>query len=479
MPAAIVTLPAAVPAAMTSVAAQGVLLAGRYRLGEPLGSGGAGQVWRAVDLVLERPVAVKLLRPEAAVEPDARARLRAEARSASRLSHPGVAQVYDYGESSSPDVPFLVMELVDGPSLAEVLAGGPLDPGQTVDLIAQVGAGLHAAHSAGLVHRDIKPANLLITADGQVKITDFGIAHVTAGVPLTATGVLIGTPAYLAPERAAGGPATPASDLYSLGVVGYECLTGAPPFRGPALEVAEAHLRCRVPALPVTVPAEVGALVAALTARDPSNRPASAREVAERAGQLRAAGKITLSGATSPITASGAWGAALPLTLTDISAHATQASPPVPGGRQARRRRGPAWKKAGAGLAIAAALTAASLAGWQARPAGAARPHSTATPRQPRPPSVPMVLVSSASLVGQPVGVVLADLRRLGLRPDLAWVPTSARPPGTVLFVLPDGTLPPETIVTVTVAAPQGDQTGGGDGNGGHDGGRDGGGNNS
>jgi eukaryotic-like serine/threonine-protein kinase len=133
--------------------------------------------------------------------PEARLRLRAEARHASRLSHPGVAQVYDYGESSSPDVPFLVMELVDGPSLAEVLAGGPLDPGQTMDLIAQVGAGLHAAHAAGLVHRDIMPANLLITADGQVKITDFGIAHVARGVPLTATGVLVGTPAYLAPER--------------------------------------------------------------------------------------------------------------------------------------------------------------------------------------------------------------------------------------------------------------------------------------
>ena len=203
MPAAVVAVPAAVLAAMTSVAGQGVLLAGRYRLGEPLGSGGGGQVWRAVDLVLERPVAVKLLRPDAAVEPEARARLRAEARHASRLSHPGVAQVYDYGDSGSPDA------------------------------------------------------------------------------------------------------------------------------------------------------------------------------------------------------------------------------------------------------------------------------------RQPRPPSVPMVLVSGAGLVGQPAGVVLADLRRLGLRPDLAWVPTSAQPPGTVLSVQPDGTLPPETIVTVTVAAPQGDQTGGGDGNGGHDGGRDGGGNNS
>src|SRR5215470_11596552 len=150
---------------MTFVAGQGASLAGRYRLDELVASGATGQVWRALDLLLERNVAVKLLRPDATGDPDARARFRAEARHASRLSHPGVAQVYDYGDSSSAEVPFLVMELVDGPSLAEVLAGGPLDPGQTMDLIAQVCSGLHAAHSAGLVHRDIKPANLLITAD--------------------------------------------------------------------------------------------------------------------------------------------------------------------------------------------------------------------------------------------------------------------------------------------------------------------------
>src|SRR5215470_6023885 len=287
--------PAVAITGMTSVAGQGTSLAGRYRLDAPVASGAIGQVWRAVDLVLGRTVAVKVLRPGAASNPEARARFHAEACNASRLSHPGVAQVYDFAEDGSPDRPFLVMELVDGPSLAEVLAGGPLSPGQTVDLIAQVAAGLHAAHSAGMVHRDIKPANLLITADGQVKITDFGIASVTRAAPLTATGMLICTPAYLAPERAAGASATPASDLYSLGVVGYECLTGAPPFRGPALEVALAHLWRPLPALPASVPAEVGAFVAALTDKNPGNRPASAREVAERAGQLQLAGTITLS----------------------------------------------------------------------------------------------------------------------------------------------------------------------------------------
>jgi len=455
---------------------QGVSLAGRYRLDEPVASGGAGQVWRAVDLVLGRQVAVKLLRPDAAGDPEARARFRAEARNASRLSHPGVAQVHDYGEDSSPDVPFLVMEFVDGPSLAAVLAGGPLEPGQVMDLIAQVAAGLHSAHSAGLVHRDIKPANLLITRDGQVKITDFGIASVTGDAPLTSTGIVVGTPAYLAPERAAGGSATPASDLYSLGVVGYECLTGTPPFHGSALEVAEAHLRFSIPALPMTVPAEVSALVAALTAKNPGHRPRSALDVAEQAGQVRT-GKTSLSGAILPAVASGGSSAAPFLTFAETGAQATQASQLALDGRPVARHPRPAWKKIGAGLAVAAALTIAGLGGWQAGLAGSARPHSTASPRRSAPP--PMVLVSGATLTGRRVGFVTADLRRLGVLPRLAWVPTSARPPGTVLSIQPGGALPPATVITVTVAAQPSHQSyqAGGDAGGGNDGGGDGGGN--
>ena len=487
---------------MTSAADQGASLAGRYRLDCLVASGAAGVVWRAFDLLLERNVAVKVLRPDTAGDPEARARFRAEARNASRLSHPGVAQVYDYGEGGSPDLPFLVMELVDGPSLAKVLAAGPLGPGQTMDLIAQVGDGLHAAHSAGLVHRDIKPANLLITADGQVKITDFGIASVTSGAPSTATGVLVGTPAYLAPERAAGRRARPVSDLYSLGVVGYECLTGAPPFHGPALQVAEAHVRRPLPALPATVPAEVAALVAALTAKDPRHRPSSAREVAERArqlgpaGQLHTAGrlpnagehaseephtarKITRPGAFSPVPPSGGPPSLLSPTLSDIGAQETQAGRPAFGGHPVPRRPGArpprsAWKRIAAGLAVVAAMTAAGLAGWQADLTGAATPH-TAAARHPAPQSPPMVLVSRASLVGQQAGVVVTDLRRLGLRPRLAWVPTRAQPPGTVLTVQPRGALPPGTVVTVAIAAQpaqQGGQTGdGGDGDGGNGGG--------
>ena len=483
---------------MTSVAGQGVSLAGRYRLDELVASGATGQVWRALDLLLERNVAVKLLRPDATGDPDARARFRAEARNASRLSHPGVALVYDYGEDGSADLPYLVMELVDGPSLAAVLAAGPLDPGQTMDLIAQVGDGLHAAHSAGLVHRDIKPANLLISRGGQVKITDFGIASVALGAPSTATGMLLGTPAYLAPERAAGRSATPASDLYALGVVGYECLTGVPPFRGTALQVAEAHVRHPFPALPATVPAGVAALVAALTAKNPRHRPSSAREVAERARELGtagtpgAAGRITQPGGISAASASGSPPAALCRTWPDLGAQATQAGQPAVGGQPTARRpvrwqpvarlpaaRPPrsAWRLIGAGLAVAAAMTAAGLAGWQVGLSGAAAPHGAADTRHAAGQAPPMVLVSSASLAGQRVGAVLADLRSLGLQPRMAWVP-SPRPAGTVLSVQPSGTLPPGTVVLVTVAAqpvqPDGQTGDSGGSSGGNDGGGDG-----
>ena len=466
---------------VTIFAGEGVLLTGRYRLDELIGSGGSGQVWRAVDLVLERQVAIKLLRAEAAGDPEARARFRAEARNASRLSHPGVAQVHDYGEGSSPDVPFLVMELVDGPSLGAVLAAGPLDSAQTMDVIAQVAAGLHAAHVAGIVHRDVKPANLLIGRDGQVKITDFGIASVYRDSSLTATGTLVGTAAYLAPERVGGGSARPASDLYSLGVVGYECLTGTPPFHGPVLEVADAHLRRPFPPLPAGTPKEVRTLIADLTARDPGNRPRSAREVSQRAARMRAAGETTLLIALSPVPPRDGPSAALPLTRTDVTDLTVSPSDQLAAGQRpvARRRLG-LGRRLGVSLALAAALIAVGLGGWRAGLTGAARQHSVPVSSGPlKPHSAPTILVNSASLIGRPASLVLAELRRLDLRPRLLWAPTSAQEPGTVLSVQPGGAVHPGTIVTVTAARPvppgaQNNGDGGG-GNGSNDGGGNGG----
>jgi hypothetical protein len=267
----------------------GLLLEGRYRLGDRIAAGAMGEVWRATDLVLDRPVAVKLLRPGYARHEEGLARFRAEARNTGLLSHPGIATVYDYREVAAPYPPYLVMELVDGPSLARLLDDGPLDPARTMGLIAQAAAALQAAHAAGLVHRDIKPGNLLVSQRGQVKITDFGIAQATGCAPLTQPGMLIGTPAYLAPERVAGAPAKPAADLYALGIVAFQCLTGKLPFDGEPLAVAVAHQEQPLPRLPSSVPAEVAALVASLTAKDPLARPASAGEVAGRAEHLRAA----------------------------------------------------------------------------------------------------------------------------------------------------------------------------------------------
>ena len=269
------------------MALDGAVLGGRYVLDEQIGNGGYGEVWRATDTVLSRPVAVKLLHPRYTQRSEALARFRAEARHAGGLSHENIAQVFDYGEPADGQPPYLVMELVDGPSLETVLAGGPLDDSRTMDIVAQAAAGLQAAHAAGMIHRDIKPANLLLAPGGTVKITDFGIAHTIGSVPVTASGELIGTPGYLAPERAMGEQATPASDLYSLGMVAYECLAGAPPFRGTPLEVALAHRDRPLPPLPPSVTAGVCTLVMRLAAKDPARRLNDAAEVAVWAGLLR------------------------------------------------------------------------------------------------------------------------------------------------------------------------------------------------
>ena len=265
----------------------GALLAGRYQLDHPIASGGFGDVWRGTDVVLARPVAVKLLRAEFAADPATLARFRDEAQHAGALAHENIVRVYDYDELGQERLPFLVMEYIDGPSLGEVLSGGPLQPGVATDILAQAAAGLHAAHEAGLVHRDIKPQNVLLTAAGEVKLTDFGIARAMEAAPLTMPGTLFGTPEYLAPERASGGRGTQATDLYALGILAYQCLAGTAPFTGAPLEVAMAHRDEPLPPLPPGVPDDVAGLVRRLTAKDPADRPVSAAQVAAEARALR------------------------------------------------------------------------------------------------------------------------------------------------------------------------------------------------
>jgi eukaryotic-like serine/threonine-protein kinase len=228
-----------------------------------------------------------VLRPEYADHPDTLDRFRKEARNAGLLTHPHVAQVFDYGPGGADCPPYLVMEFVDGPSLADILAVDSVEPALALDVVAQTADGLSAAHRAGLVHRDVKPGNILIGPGGQVKVTDFGIAHAAGQAPVTGPGLVMGTAQYMAPERIAGSPGTPASDLYALGIVLHECLTGVPPFEGTSADVMAAHLYLPLPPLPASVPVEVDALVGQLTAKDPARRIGDAGEVAAVAARLR------------------------------------------------------------------------------------------------------------------------------------------------------------------------------------------------
>jgi hypothetical protein len=448
----------------------------RYQLNELLAAGGFGEVWRATDLALGRPVAVKLLHPGIARHPETLARFRAEARHCGALSHENIARVYDYGEPPDARAPFLVMELVEGPSLAGELAAGPLDPARVVDLVAQTAAGLDAAHRAGLVHRDIKPANLMLSPDGLVKITDFGISYAAGAAPVTSTGQLVGTPGYLAPERVRGARAGPSSDLYSLGVVAWECLAGTPPFTGTAVEVAIAHRDRPLPPLPAFVPAQVAALIDELTAKDPADRPATAGDLARRAAALRdglAAGALPPGAAARAApaatielpelpadpagppagqpSAAGPGRPGRPWTAPGpVPAPPWSGSRPVPGPPRAARRPGR--------TAIAAAAVAAALAGLIAvgvlAVLGQLGPHRTATlpAGTPTPKAAAMVEVSARSLIGQPVREVVARLERLGLKVHLRWAATDQQRPGRVVSVQPGGQLPPGTVVTVTGA---------------------------
>jgi len=268
-------------------------LAGRYRLIEVLGSGGMSVVWRAYDEVLARQVAVKLLAAAFAADEASRDRLRAEAQAAACLSHPNVTNVYDYGECRGPDgmpTPYVVMELLEGVSLADRLERGALPWRTAVRVCAEVAAALGTAHARGLVHRDVKPANVMLTLTG-VKVVDFGIAAVSGErADLVADGTLLGTPAYLAPERLLGAAVQPATDVYALGVMLYRALSGELPWQADTVtEMIKAHCRADPAPLPeiAGLPPEVVELCMRCLAKVPAERPTStdlAHVLADAAG---------------------------------------------------------------------------------------------------------------------------------------------------------------------------------------------------
>jgi serine/threonine-protein kinase len=365
----------------------GQVLAGRYKIGALLGRGGMAEVRAGWDLRLGRPVAVKTLLPGLAEQPAIRRRFEGEARAAARLAHPNAVAVFDVGEERG--VPFLVMEQVVGPTLEEEMKGGPLDAGRVRRLGEELLAALSAAHGAGLVHRDVKPANVLMTPDGSAKVADFGIAKAVADeeaadlhMDPTTTGQMLGTVAYMAPERLAGRSATVQSDIYSVGVVLYEALTGARPFIAPtpiamvrAIDQASpARLRERCPGLDTALIA----VVERAMAKNPEDRFASAAEMSAAlrapakppagitdAPTVLAAPTVTIGGATEILHAP-------PIAVTPAvpvpAASSGQRAWHSPAGRFPRRRTLALLTVAG----LAVALIAAAVGGGnhQASPGG-------------------------------------------------------------------------------------------------------------
>ncbi|MVU79832.1 protein kinase [Nocardia sp. ET3-3] len=284
----------------------GAMIADRYRLQRLIATGGMGQVWEALDTRLDRRVAVKVLKAEFSTDPTFRQRFRTEARTTAQLNHPGIASIYDYGETQDPsggEIAYLVMEFVQGEPLNAVLSRlNRLSVAQGLDMLEQTGRALQVAHLAGVVHRDVKPGNILVTPTGQVKITDFGIAKAVDASPVTKTGMVMGTAQYIAPEQATGEDATAASDVYSLGVVGYEALSGARPFTGDgALTVAMKHVREAPPPLPADLPPNVRELIEITMAKDPGQRYTDGGEFADAVAAVRSGRRPTPPGGI-PVT---------------------------------------------------------------------------------------------------------------------------------------------------------------------------------
>ena len=257
------------------------VVAGRYRLDALVGRGGTAEVWRATDLSLDRTVALKLV---TVAHDESAARAADEARTLARLSHPSLVQVYDAGTDASGR-PWVVMEFVEGETLADAIRRGPLAVQRITEIGVAVAEALDHVHAQGLVHRDVKPANVLLRRSGGAKLTDFGIARLVDAARVTSTGLMVGTAGYLAPEQVAGEPVGPAADVYALGLVLLETLTGKREYDGPPFEAAMARLH-RSPAVPTSLPDHFTPLLTAMTSRAPEDRPAAADVALQLRGLL-------------------------------------------------------------------------------------------------------------------------------------------------------------------------------------------------
>ena len=446
----------------------GLTFGGRYQLSSRIAIGGMGEVWQATDLVIGRTVAIKILKDEYLGDPGFLERFRAEARHAALVNHEGIANVFDYGEEDGSA--YLVMELVPGEALSTILERERVLPTDKVlDIVAQTASALQAAHMAGLVHRDIKPGNLLITPEGRVKITDFGIARIADQVPLTATGQVMGTVQYLSPEQASGHPASPTTDIYSLGIVAYEALAGRRPFTGESqVAIAMAQINEAPPELPVTIAEPVRNLVYACIAKRPEDRPSSAAHLARAAQALRRgdvqgavaavpgiAGEDAFTAYTTPI------GTAATRLLPSGGAAMGGALPPTAETPAPHRRNAWTWPLIAIVSLLAVALIAIIIV-LLIRPVGSggATP-STSTSTQSRTPSAtPTPTATSFNLnpsdyIGKSFDEVSASLTALGFGIDRETGPAAGSPSanGTVSGINPYGNQPVGKTITVNVFA--------------------------
>src|SRR3954447_23212197 len=471
----------------------GLTFGGRYELLSRVAVGGMGEVWEARDLVIGRPVAIKILKDEYLGDPGFLERFRAEARHAALVNHEGIANVYDYGEEDGSA--FLVMELVPGEPLSSILEREhTLPPDRVLDVVSQTAMALQAAHAAGLVHRDIKPRNLLVTPDGRVKITDFGIARITDQVPLTATGQVMGTVQYLSPQQASGQPASPATDIYSLGIVAYEALAGHRPFTGESqVAIAMAQINDTPPDLPASIPEPVRRLVMACIAKAPSDRPTTAALLARAAQALRrgdvpaaasAVPAVLPAGVAAPTMALATESATTVMpaqpgsetTLPGVPAAGaagvgaagarptgeTTATTPVPGGPDdGRRRRSPwTWPL----IALIALLvivviawavsrfTGSSTAANSAPPSASASASHTTTKPTTSSSSGGSVTINQADYIGKPYAQVVSNLTAQGLdaTPQKGDAAPSDGDVGNVYDLSESGTVQKGSSITVT-----------------------------
>lgn len=445
-----------------------VILGRRYRLVRRIAAGGMGSVWEAEDTLLHRRVAVKILSEALSSDERFLERFRREARATAGLSHPNVARVFDYGEDG--DRPFIVMELIDGETLADRLARvGRVPWREAVAIVERVAAALQVAHVAGIVHRDVKPGNIMLTRSGDVKVMDFGIAAATWATPLTSTGTAMGTATYISPEQASGGRAGPASDVYSLGVVLYEMLTGGPPFTGDTpVAVTMAHIRDTPPPVEQrspAVPKHVATVCEQALAKDPKLRPPTATAFGSMlvAPESPTAVLSTQRG-TSEIRpgTEGRGTAELPVPVPTV---------PSPRHRARRnRRRGGLLVAALLALILLGAFLAAALTRGNGKPAATrASGKSAATGRSPTTTTRATVpaLLAVPDVQGLTLDAAKAKIQDLGLKVSdvvFAQGPEGAEA-GTVFDVTPPvGTqLQLDASITLYVAAPCG-QIGNGNG---------------